>query len=169
MLRTVKVRARLALLLLFASACGGSASELPPPPPLDANDQTPPTGSQEALDAWLAAGSYKAWACEPVRHDAGNGSGHSASRICTNTKQSTHTSTGAFPVGAASVKELYDGDVLEGYAVYVRAADGDGGEKRFWYERIGTSVIALGFGHTTCIGCHSGAPKDYVFTVAPRP
>jgi len=155
-------------LLSLVIGCGGSASEQPPPPPLMGDAETPPTGTQAELDAWLAAGSYKSWRCEPAPHAARPGSGHSANRICTNARQSTHTGTAAFPVGSAAVKELFDGDgVLEGYGVYVRAADGDGGEKRFWYERIGSSVIALGFGHTTCIGCHAGAPKDFVFTVIP--
>jgi hypothetical protein len=48
--------------------------------------------------------------------------------------------------------------------VYVRAADGDGGEKRYWYERIGSRIVADGFGHTTCIGCHGRAPQDFVYT-----
>lgn len=149
---------------LALAACG-SASDLPPPPPLMGDAQTPPTTDQVALDAWLAAGTYKSWNCEPAAHEARPGSGHDRNRICTNTLQSTHSSTAAFPVGAASVKELIDdqGNV-EGYGLYVRAEDGDGGEKRFWYEIIGGDVIAIGYGHTTCTGCHSQAPKDYVFT-----
>jgi hypothetical protein len=156
----------LALPLLLVAACGGSASSLPPPDPLVPDDQTPPTTTAAALDAWLAEGHYLRWRCEPTRHEARAGSGHGDNRICVNTLQATHSSTaGAFPVGSASVKELYDGDgQLEGYGVYVRAAEGDGGEKRFWYERLGSRVIADGFGHTTCIGCHGGAPQDFVFT-----
>lgn len=152
-------------LVALLSGCGGSPSDAPPPAPLAGDDQTPPTADQAALDAWLAAGTYKSWRCEATAHEARSGSGHDRNRICTNTLQSAHSSTTAFPVGSAAVKELIDGDGrIEGYAVYVRAEDGDGGEKRFWYEIIDGSVIAIGYGHTTCTGCHGGAPKDYVFT-----
>ncbi len=155
------------LLITCAAACAtacGSASDLPPPDPLAPNAQTPPV-EQVALDAWLAAGTYKDWNCETTAHEARPGSGHDRNRICTNTLQSTHTSTAPYPVGAASVKELIDDDGnVEGYAVYLRADEGDGGEKRFWYEVIGGDVIAIGYGHTTCTGCHGGAPRDFVFT-----
>ena len=116
-------------------------------------------------ELWVAAGTYKAWSCEAAAHEARTGSGHDKNRICTNTLQSTHTSTQPYPVGSAAVKELIDGDGnIEGYSVYLRSEAGDGGEKRFWYEIIGGDVIAIGYGHSTCTGCHGGAPRDFVFT-----
>jgi hypothetical protein len=139
--------------------------------------QTPPTGTQAAVEAWLAAGSYKGagWKCEAAVHPArATGmSPHGMNRICSNTKLSTATGTGEYPIGSAGVKELYDdaGTKIVGYATYLKTKAG-AGESWYWYERaeaFGATAVANGPGNagtplTVCVGCHSKAPRDNVFT-----
>jgi hypothetical protein len=137
--------------------------------------QLPPTGSAAVIDTWLAAGYYKTWACEAAPHTARPPSGHSPNRVCSNSKASAHQ-TGEYPVGAASVKELYDDSRtrIVGYAVATKVATG-GGEIWYWYERLDANgVIANGLGtsgvpKTVCTRCHNRAGTstfghDMVFT-----
>ena len=72
------------------------------------SSQLPPIGSATELEQWLATGAYKQWACEKDPHPARSGSAHVANRICSNDLLSGSAS-GEFPIGSASVKELYDG------------------------------------------------------------
>jgi len=128
-----------------------------------------PIGTQAELDAWLQSGAYKSWACEAAAHDRRPGSGHSRNRICVNPALGQDKGAGPYPVGAASVKELYDGSgAVNGYAVYVKVKPGAAGDTWFWYERIGSSVVARSEGASLCVGCHSGAPRDHVFTASPQ-
>ncbi len=147
-------------------------SDAGPPPPADA--ETPPTGDPAVIRAWLDTKAYTKWACEPAPHPRRNGSGHSANRICSNMLLSKH-GAGEYPVGAASVKELFDANNnLNGYAILLKTKAG-GAESFYWYENIGASVVANGLGDTgsaksVCTGCHSGAGQngqsghDFVFT-----
>ena len=51
-----------------------------------------------ALEAWLAAGSYKQWTCESAVHEARSPSPHGFNRICSNDAISPNaTGTGAWP------------------------------------------------------------------------
>ena len=77
--------------------------------------------------------------------------------------------SGEFPVGAASVKELYSGTNVVGYAVSLRIKTGPSGDSWYWYENgFG------GVGITSCTGCHSKAGsggtyigRDFVFVRVP--
>lgn len=137
--------------------------------------ELPPTESAAALEAWIAGGYYKSWACEAMPHPSRPPSGHSPNRVCSNRTASAHDA-GEYPVGAASVKELYDttGQSIVGYAVARKMAVG-GGESWYWYERLDSAgVIANGLGtsgtpKTVCAGCHKRAGTstfghDMVFT-----
>lgn len=140
------------------------------------NVNTPPTGTEADIDAWVANADYKRgnWKCEAaVRAENPQGSSpHGKVRVCSNDKASVYTS-GEFAVGAASVKELYkaDGTTLDGVAISLKVKAGTGGDSWYWYEKIGTSVVANSAGNTTCTGCHSRAgvaPNpggDYMFTI----
>jgi hypothetical protein len=147
-----------------------------PAAPLDAapgsagTAQTPPMG-QAALEPWLAAGSYTKWHCEtqifPVRL---NGA-HGRHRICSN--DLIYASGLNYPVGAASVKELYDAmDRPFGYAVGLKVAEGSGPHTWYWYERVGRlatlSPVADAIGARDCgTNCHATAVRDNVFLKAP--
>lgn len=134
----------------------------PGEPPGMGGPQLPPRG-HAALSAWLGEGHYKQWACEPAPHPARPPGAHGENRICSNASLSA-TATGPYPVGAAAVKELFRSGALVGYAVGVKIAAPAAGSSWYWYEAVGSSVIADGVDRSLCSGCHSSAPRDYVFT-----
>ena len=142
--------------------------------------QTPPMGGAN-VEAWLAMGAYKQWHDEPAIHAARSPSPHGFNRIYSNAVISANVGgTGAWPVGAAAVKELYNAltDTMPvGYAVYLKAQpDSAGGANWYWYERVPAAstaphddagVVADGFGvpdggppTTICVGCHAAAGSD---------
>lgn len=134
--------------------------------PTTAGDvQTPATGPAADIDAWIAKGDYKTWHCETAAHTARSPSPHGGNRICSNDLLSAHT-TGEYPVGAASVKELYDAanTTIVGYAM-ARKMSAGGGDSWYWYE-VNSGVVANGLGKTgtpagnICVGCHSATGKD---------
>lgn len=140
----------------------GAAADAAP-----SSTQLPPIGTAMELEQWLATGAYKAWACEQAAHAPRAGSGHTTNRICSNDLLSGSAS-GEFPVGSASVKELFSGSTIVGYAVGVRTTTGSAPAAWFWYERVNTSVYANGAGVSLCANCHSGAPRDNIFTQVRR-
>ncbi|TNE48513.1 MAG: hypothetical protein EP343_15610 [Deltaproteobacteria bacterium] len=114
---------------------------------------------------WLQAGNYKSWPKESKVHGGGI---HGSVLVFINNVldsslkngNSTHT------VGSATVKELYSGGSINGYAVMVKVSSGSGGSTWYWYEIIGSNVVANGTGVGTCTGCHSSG-KDYFKTQYP--
>ena len=126
--------------------------------------QQPPRGSADLM-AWIEAGHYLAWSCEPDRHPPRAGSGHSANRICSNDLMAADAGDGPFAVGSAAVKEVFDGDAIAVYAVYRKVAAGEGGATWYWFEGNRDHIVANGEGDSTCTGCHGGAPRDFAFTV----
>ncbi|HEY0708415.1 MAG TPA: hypothetical protein VGG33_16530 [Polyangia bacterium] len=136
--------------------------------------QLPPLG-QAALEPWLAAGHYLAWRCEDRIFPMRLNGAHGRHRICSNALViETPVRAGtAYPVGAASVKELFDTmDRPNGFAVGVKIAPGLGDATWYWYERIGRlatlSPVADGIGVRACgPQCHAAAPHDNVFLRAP--
>lgn len=144
-----------------------------PSPAPTPGPQTPPTTGRTDIEAWLAAGSYRAWHCEPAPHASRAPSPHGTDRICSNDALSASTGDGPFPVGAAAVKELYaTPGTVTGYSVYLKVHEGSDGADWYWYERIGTRNVADGPGssgtaRTICVGCHASAPRDFVFTQVP--
>lgn len=149
----------------------GGGSDAGPSTLPAAGPQTPPSSGRVDLEAWIAAGHYRAWHCEPEPHASRAPSPHGLDRICSNDALSGSSGSGPYPVGAAAVKELYGGapGTVTGYAVYLKVAEGSGGASWYWYERIGTRGVADGLGtsgsaRTICVGCHASAPRDFVFT-----
>ena len=135
------------------------------------DDQTPPTGDAATIDAWIATGAYLKWTCEKEPHDGRSPSPHSKNRICSNAKVSGNGG-GAYPVGSAAVKELYDADgkTIVGHAMYRKLEAGVGGDAWYWFEEteanglIANGTGASGSAKSVCVGCHSGAPNDFVYT-----
>jgi hypothetical protein len=130
--------------------------------PLD-DPQVPPRGSAD-ITTWIAEGYHLGWACEPAPHAGRSPSPHGRNRICSNDALLASTGDGPYPVGAAAVKEIYDGERISLHAVYRKVVDGTGGDTWYWFEGSADEVIANGEGDGTCTGCHSGAPRDFVFT-----
>jgi hypothetical protein len=144
--------------------------------------QRPPQGAA-AVEAWLKKGDYEEWQCEAKVHGARSPSPHGFNRICSNDLISSRGSgDGAWPVGAAAVKELYaaaDDDKPVGYAVYLKTEDDSAdGANWYWYERVpldsaaphdADGVVADGLGDegpakTICVGCHVAAGTDDAHT-----
>ena len=129
--------------------------------------QLPPDNGADVM-TWLSRGYYKSWRCEPIGHDARAPSPHGRNRICNNAAIENAPATGPYPVGAASAKELLDDhDAITGYAVYRKLADGTDGANWYWFETVNGSTTGDGPGVTVCVGCHSQAPRDFVFTEVP--
>lgn len=168
----------LALFTLVAACGGGDAS--------DSDDQTPPTGGRVEMESWLAAASYKDWACEPAVHAARSPSPHGFNRICSNGLiAGAAAGTTAWPKGSAAVKEIYASMTATtpvGYAVYLKTeAESAAGANWYWYERVpldseaahdANGVVADGNGDsgvpkTLCVGCHGAAGADAAHTPSP--
>jgi hypothetical protein len=149
-------------LLLALAACGTDVMPLADPGQFGVDEQSPPVAHAE-LVTWLAEGHYLGWACEPEAHPARPPGAHGDNRICSNDLLS-ESETGAFPVGAASVKELVRGGEVAGYAVMRKLDAGAAADAWFWYEAIGDGVIAEGRSPGICTGCHGDAPRDHIFT-----
>jgi hypothetical protein len=138
------------------------------------------------VEAWLAAGSYKQWHSESAIHASRPPSPHGFDRVYSNAVINANASgTGAWPEGAAAVKELF-GSATDttpiGYAVYLKTqADSAGGANWYWYERVpldsaaphdSKGVVADGLGNagpamTICVGCHAAAGSDAKHTPSP--
>jgi len=155
-----------------APSAGGTDGATP------ASDQLPPMG-KAALEPWLAGGRYRTapWTCEamisapridPATNIAGE---HGRQRVCSNDIL-LGSDSGPYPVGAASVKEQFDGmDAPYGFAVGVKVAPGTGLDTWYWYERTGRlatlTPLADGIGARACgSDCHALATRDNVFVRA---
>ena len=150
------------------AGCPAKDAGCPAPAPVTPGDsQTPPTGTDADITAWLTKGDYKAWTCEAAPHDARLPSVHTVkNRICSNKIVSQHAS-GEYPIGSANVKEIYDaaGTTIVGYALYRKMAAG-GSDSWYLYEKTtADGIVANGLGtggtaKTICVGCHNGAGSD---------
>jgi hypothetical protein len=173
----------------FVAACNSSSA----PAPIVYGDaaagsaETPPTHGTD-VEAWLKTGAYQKWHCEPAVHASRSPSPHGFDRVCSNdlvNPTASDEDAGAWPLGAAEVKELYtslapDGGP-EGYAVSLKtAADvvnedaGGPGSNWYWYERLTDGTIeADGLGapntpaNTICVACHVAAGSSAAYTPTP--
>lgn len=128
--------------------------------------ELPPTEAGP-LEAWLADGTYLAWAAESAVHGTSGPHGDGVRTfVNTSTLDAFAADATVFPAGAALVKELYSGDALDGWAVMVKVAEGEGGATWYWYERLGASVYADGTDEALCTGCHASG-RDFVRTPYP--
>jgi hypothetical protein len=169
----VKRRSNITLagVVLVLAACDGAGAPMTSSPdaaaPAVGTPELPPMG-QAAIEAWLQAAHYKSWTCEPGISPKRLNGAHLYHRICSNRALMESTS-GAYPVGAASVKEMYDSrSQPNGYAVGLKVADGLGADTWYWYERTGRSPtsrpVADKIGEKICgPDCHAAAPRDQVF------
>jgi hypothetical protein len=165
--------AGMATIAACSSSPAGSADGATP-----GSDQLPPMG-KAALEPWLAAGRYRtaAWTCEAmisaprIDPDTSIAGEHGRQRVCSNDIL-LGSDSGPYPVGAASVKEQFDGtDAPYGFAVGVKVAPGRGVDTWYWYERTGRlaslTPLADGIGARACgSDCHALATRDNVFVRA---
>lgn len=148
-----------------ASDSGGNASATAVPV---GNDGTTGDFSTAAsTGAFLFAGSYTMWRVEPAIHDSAGPHGGGV-RSYYNDKYADAWNADSFPmpVGSMSVKELYDGMEIDGWAAAIKTSEGSGKDTWTWYEVLNANKDPMdydffGVAHPTCEGCHSGSMKDY--------
>lgn len=132
-----------------------------------ADPQLPARGSEDVL-TWLRAGLYTSWHCELEPHPPRMPSPHAQNRICNNDAlQLAADGAGPYPVGSASVKEIYGDTGVRLFAVYRKVEAGGGGDTWYWYEGIEGRTDTNAVGSDRCTGCHSRAPRDFVYTIVP--
>jgi hypothetical protein len=133
-------------------------------------EQTVPTDPDE-LHAWLRDGSYLDWEAESRVLPGEHGGGrriflHDATAVSLDDFAGTHV------VGAAAVRELYEGDLetLRGWAALVKIDGSGGGDGWFFYETFDLddpdhwSVAEPGA--SGCVSCHR-AGSDFVQSTYP--
>jgi hypothetical protein len=130
------------------------------------SDDVPPTNGAD-LFVWLAADRYRSYIAEPAIHPSAGPHG-GAVRTFVNRRlgDSLATNQQLHPLGSAAVKELYNGDTLDGWAVMVKIAADPGADSWYWYEDFGIDAnnpVADGIGVQGCAGCHAGG-IDYFAT-----
>lgn len=145
------------------------------PPDTEDRAIVPPLRGQASIEAWLDAGYYQAWTCEPAAHDAVAPSPHGRVRVCGNP---IVTAAGPAQVDAALVLELVDGGAVVGRGAQRHTRSGRDGATWYWYLQVpatsetvhdATGLAADGWGfegpaQTYCSACHATA-ADFVFTV----
>lgn len=161
-----------------AESTGASATGEPTGEPTGGGDENslPPLTGRVDIEAWLAEGHYKKWACQDGVQEPITISPHGKQRICSNNLVTGHATMDEYPVDASSVKELYDdaGANIIGYAVSRHTKAGTDGGSWYWYERVpldhpampdANGVVADGLGDSgnamgLCVSCHSATGLD---------
>lgn len=124
-----------------------------------------------ALQPWLAARNYEDLPSESAVHESSGPHGLVRTFLSPGLAASLAGGSDVHPRGVGSVKELYDGGNLRGWAVSVKIAeDSAGGDGWYWYEVFEPSPDAApatdGTGAGICTGCH-GSGDDYVLVPYP--
>ena len=134
----------------------------------------PPAPTKPAdLQAWLVAGHYKAWHHESKRHESAGPHPVEVQTYVSPSLHATLATGGPHAVGAAAVKELYNGDGKHtGWAVSVKVdADSKEGRGWYWYEVFATTEKAKpaydGKGKQLCRDCHTEGGIDQVLIPFP--
>jgi hypothetical protein len=131
----------------------------------ETKDDVPPTGARAILP-WLEARSYAGWNAESAVHPSAGPHGSVRTFVNDTLFDSMAASATVHPAQSASVKELYSGETMIGWAVSLRLDDGPGAQAWYWYELLNGSVVADGTQVAGCADCHSGG-DDYVLTAFP--
>jgi glutathione S-transferase len=107
------------------------------------------------LDGRLQGRDYLGWEKEAAVHDSTGAHGRVRSYFNATYLQARRTSTYPMAVGAMSVKELYSGGNVSGFAVGIKTQAGTAASSWTWFESYGLpSVAYFGPGDATCEGCH---------------
>jgi len=120
--------------------------------------------------AWLASNAYQTWRCDATPQAPLPDSPHGRNRICVNrTLDGARGGAGAWPVGAAAVKIIYDTMGREtARFLDVRRSNAAGAAGWYFMRRTAEGMVGpAGAGSdatvmTACATCHSSAGRDYV-------
>lgn len=116
-----------------------------------------------ALKSFLMDKRYMNWKAEAAAHPSTGPHGRVRTFVNDVLAASWAANTTVHPLGAASVKELYSGNDVIGWAVLVKTAMDQGARNYYWYEIINGGVVADGNDVPLCSNCHGGG-EDYVLT-----
>lgn len=118
-----------------------------------------------ALKQFLTERRYMGFKAEPAVHASAGPHGSVRTFVNDVLEASWAAGNTVHPLGTASVKELYAGDNLTGWAVLVKTASDQAAKNYFWYEIINENIIANAQGAPLCANCHASG-QDYVLTPA---
>jgi len=142
--------------------------ELPADAPLEAD-------AYADLMGWLVSGGHKGWVCESAVHRSAQGP--NGVRIYVNDLLAASLTSGdsEHPVGAMSVRELYEDDLLtpHGFAVAIKTRSGfEPADNWFWLEVFGLEAdsqpIIAEHAAPGCMDCHSEG-RDFIRSTWPLP
>lgn len=137
-----------------------------------AGDCTSPLipASPAALLEWLESAEYKSWQSESAPHpSAGPHFGTVRTFVDPCLAESLDAGNTTHPAGSTAVKELYgDGDVVLGWSVILKVAEGSGGDTWYWHENYDGTTYADEIDADLCTGCHGGQGSvDYFLSPWP--
>jgi hypothetical protein len=124
------------------------------------NGPTVIAATKEGITAFLQTQEHQGWVKEPAPHESSGPHGRVRSYFNDKYRLARMSGTYPMPVGATSVKELYDGEALDGWAVGIKTKAGVGADTWTWWEGFQGSlpdVKYFGVANPTCEGCHVGA------------
>lgn len=134
-----------------------------------ANGTSVPSNTAE-LFSFLQARAYSQFDSEPAVHASQGPHGQVRSYFNPLLSSSLSMGQAAHPVGSATVKELYSGGQVTGWAVMVKTGNVDAASDWYFYEIFsttdGSNPVAAGNGLGGCAGCHSSG-TDYILTSFP--
>lgn len=163
--------ARVAAFITLAG-CGSPGSGGTSPDPQGAsvvvgNDGKQLVASKDGITAYLQGRDYLGWEKEAAVHDSTGPHGRVRSYFNATYLQARRSSTYPMAVGAMSVKELYSGANVSGYAVGIKTQAGTAATSWTWFESFGLPNVAyFGPGDATCEGCHKNdGGRDRSLTV----
>lgn len=137
----------------------------PSPTPSDSGEVP---ASRDALFAFLQSRAYTGFAAESLHPTAAPHMQSVRTFLNPLLEASLESGAPSHPVGAAAIKEMYDGDgTLRGWAAMVKVSESDGsdGSAWYWYEVFNVdtgSPVIDGVGNGTCTGCHGSGGTDFV-------
>jgi hypothetical protein len=160
----------LGLGLVVLGACGTPARGYDEPGTGGSTGASGIPTSRDPLLTWLRAGSYASFAHESTTKVSDGP--HKIVRTYVNPTLAASLASGAatHPVGAGSVKEIYDANMSQvGWAVSVKvAADSHGGQGWYWLEsQDGVTINEGTAAEPGCAGCHAVEATDFVKTKWP--
>lgn len=150
---------------LLAPAC--SSGPTPPGTFPVANDGGMVAASAEAIRDFVTSGGTSDWVREPAPHGSSGPHGLVQSSFNDAYVAARRADKYPMPVGAASVKELFeDGGAHKGWAVGIKTAAGDGADTWTWWETTSPSneTVAHGSGIYSCERCHGDSSRDRSLT-----
>ncbi len=123
-----------------------------------------------ALFTYLQGRNYQGFVAEPAAHPSSGPHGRVRTFFNPELAASLERGDSQHPVGAASVKELFTGETLTGWAVMVKTSASANEASWYYYEIFsttdGSSPVADGNGVSLCAGCHSGG-TDFILSELP--